>query len=69
MSKTLSYALGGALVGAILGAAMGVGASRMRQSLPEGSSGAVKRPLDMNRSFQLGMSIFSVIRQILELVR
>ena len=70
MSKTIRYLLGGALAGAILGAAVGIGMYRMRQQLPAGSRTAgLRKPVDYSRAFQVGMSAFALIRQILELGR
>ncbi len=70
MSKTWRYVLGGAVIGAVLGAALGVGASKMAEKLPaENSAGVAKRPMDVNQAFQLGMSVFGLVRQIIELGR
>jgi gas vesicle protein len=70
MHKYVRFALVGALVGAVVGAAIGVGAARASKQLPAGSEqGGFKLHLDANRAFQLGMSIFGLVRQFLELGR
>ena len=70
MSKIFRFALGGAMVGAVIGSLLGMGiAKRLNKSAEVTAAGGTKPKLDTNHMFQLGMAIFGVIRQLVELGR
>ena len=70
MSRLFRFALGGAVLGAVIGGLLGMGLARRVNRAPEVTAAGVARPkLDTNRMFQLGVAIFGVVRQIIELGR
>jgi len=70
VNKTLRFLLGGAAAGAVLGAALGYGLSRAHKLLPDSASPTgVRRRMNATQAFQLGVSIFGIIRQLIEMGR
>ena len=70
MSKVLRFALGGAVLGAVIGGLLGRGiAKRLNKPAVFTVAGVTKPRLDTNQMFQLGLAIFGVIRQLVEMGR
>lgn len=69
MSKVLRFALGGAVLGAVIGGLLGRGIATRLNKPAVFSAGITKPKVDTNQMFQLGIAIFGVIRQLIELGR
>ena len=70
MPKVFRFALGGAVLGAVIGGLFGLGiARRLNKPAELTATGVTKPRLDTNHMFQLGVAIFGVIRQLIELGR
>lgn len=69
MSKVLRFALGGAVLGAVIGGLLGRGIAKKLNKPAVFTAGVTKPRLDANQMFQLGLAIFGIIRQIIELGR
>lgn len=69
MSRVLRFALGGALLGAVIGGLLGRGIAKRLNKPAVFSAGITKPKIDTNQMFQLGVAIFGIIRQIIELGR
>jgi hypothetical protein len=70
VSRVIRLALGGAVLGAVIGGVLGMGiAKKLNKPAIAEASGSPLPKLDTNHLFQLGLAIFSVIRQLIELGR
>jgi hypothetical protein len=69
VSRVLRFALGGALLGAVIGGLLGRGIAKRLNKPAVFTAGITKPKLNTNQMFQLGIAIFGVIRQIIELGR
>ncbi|MHB1357806.1 MAG: hypothetical protein ACYCZF_17695 [Anaerolineae bacterium] len=69
MSKVLRFALGGAVLGAVIGGLLGRGIAKRLNKPAVFTAGISKPKVDTNQMFQLGLAIFGVIRQLVEMGR
>jgi len=72
VTKTWRYVLGGAVIGGVVGAILGAGLAKKqaeRQQLVAAGALPARQPMDMNKTIRIGISVFDLIRQIVELGR